>query len=463
MKIVYLGAGYVGACSAVVIAKFGHEAFVFDINSERIRAFNTFDREVIESVLFEQDLGSLVVQNKDRLIFSDNYDEVKKRLSETDVVFICVPTPLRENEGSYDLSFFNEAVDKLSQAMKERDGGQQKKYVVIVNKSTVSINMAEAMEEKMTTAGVINFGVVSNPEFLVEGQAIRDSFSPDRVVIGATCEKDFTVMRELYQRFYNSPGVAYLEVNPREAAAGKLLANYILLSRLVSTLDVVGRVSETFPGVAFEKIRKIITADRRIGSYGFYNNIYVGGSCLTKDSAALSFQLEQVGAKAEQIKQTLSANIFQRDNFYHRVEQAGFKVNDKIVAVFGLAFKRDTNDVRNSGAVDIALQLLEGGARQLRVYDPAATAMFKNYFGKKYGEKIFYANNEREALEHTAAAFILTDWPQFSTLDQAIIKTCPPPYFIADGRRMAAHAYKNLQEKGYSILAVGSPFIKGNL
>ncbi len=269
-------------------------------------------------------------------------------------------------------------------------------------------------------------------------------------------------MRQIYQRFYYSPGGSYIEVGPREAAAGKLLANYILLSRLVTTFDVVGRVSETFSGVGFEKIRKIITSDKRIGSYGFYNNVYAGGSCLTKDSAALTFQLEKAGGNAEQIKQTLVGNIFQRDHFYDRLKtEAKFTVKDKKIAVLGLAFKRDTNDVRNSGAVYLAEKLLADGVRELRVFDPVALDLLKKYWSDRRYDQVVYCKNENEALTGTEACLILTDWPQFSTIDQILTSVCLPPYLIADGRRMSQHAYDDLQKQGYDILSVGSPFLPG--
>ena len=465
MNALYVGAGFVGSCSAAVMAKFGHNATVYDIDKERIRIFNTFDRDLIESSLFEQDLGSLIVQNKQRMIFVDEYAEFGNHFDSADVIFICVPTPLKNSEtGDYDLSYFDSATAELSKALAVRNKGEQNKYIVIVIKSTVPIDAPEKMMAKLAGAGVKNFGVVSNPEFLVEGQAIKDSFSPDRVVVGATQEKDFAVMREFYQRFYNSPGVTYVEVNPREAAAGKLLSNYILLSRLVTAFNTVGRISEVIPGIHFEKLRKIITSDRRIGGYGFYNNIYAGGSCLSKDSSALAHQLEVAGGNTEQISNILHGNVFQCDNFFARISrEANFSAKGKTLAILGLAFKRDTNDVRNSGALDIVDRLIKNGAAKLQVYDPVSNEMFKKVYGHKHGDLITYCASEQEALANSAACFILTDWPQFSTLDQLILKFCPPPYLIADGRRMVAQSYKKLQEAGYDILAVGSPFLKGAL
>ncbi len=463
MHILYIGAGFVGSCSAAVMAKFGHNTVVYDINKERIGVFNTFDRDLIESALFEQDLGSLIVQNKQRMLFTNDYDKFSSYLDSADVIFICVPTPLKNDAtGDYELSYFDDAISSLSQALLSRNKGTQEKYIVIATKSTVPIDTQEKLVKNFESKGVKNFGVVSNPEFLVEGQAVKDSFSPDRVVVGAVQEKDFMVMRDLYQRFYNAPGVSYVEVNPREAAAGKLLSNYILLSRLVTTFEVVGRTSEVIPGINFEKLRKIITTDKRIGNYGFYNSIYAGGSCLTKDSFALARQLEDVSGNTEQIHSILDGNIFQYNNFFERItKQANFVIKDKSLSILGLSFKRDTNDIRNSGALDLAVRLIENGVAQLRIYDPVANEIFKKKYGSKYGDLIYYCNSEEEALKDSSGCFILTDWPQFSTLDQLILKVCPAPYLIADGRRMISQSYTKLQEAGYDIVAVGSPFIKG--
>ena len=463
MNILYIGAGFVGSCSAAVMAKFGHNAVVFDINKERIDILNTFDRDLIESALFEQDLGSLIVQNKQRIVFTNDYNKFASHLDLADVIFICVPTPIKNNEvGDYDLSYFDGAVSQLSQVLLNRNNGTQEKYIVIATKSTVPIDTQEKLVKFFENSGVKNFGVISNPEFLVEGRAVKDSFSPDRVVVGATQEKDFMIMREFYQRFYNAPGVSYVEVNPREAAAGKLISNYILLSRLVTTFDVVGRASEIIPGINFEKLRKIITTDRRIGGYGFYNSVYAGGSCLTKDSSALAYQLENSAGNTEQIRNVLHGNIFQLNNFFERISRdAGFVVKGKSLAVLGLSFKRDTNDIRNSGALDTLVRLVESGASQLRIYDPVSINVFKKVYGDKYGNLIIYCQDEEEALRGTAGCFILTDWPQFSTLDQLILKVCPTPYLIADGRRMISQSYTKLQDVGYDIMALGSPFIRG--
>ncbi|MEK7211714.1 MAG: UDP binding domain-containing protein, partial [Patescibacteria group bacterium] len=304
---------------------------------------------------------------------------------------------------------------------------------------------------------------VSNPEFLVEGKAIEGTVRPDRIVVGASKEEDFAAMRRIYQRFYSAPNVKYIEVNAFEAAAGKLLANFVLFNRLATTYDVVGRVAENWPEINFECLRRILTSDERIGKWGFYDSVYAGGSCFIKDAASLAHQLEEAGANAALIRQTLASNRFQRDHFLSRAKEAGFEWSGKSVAILGVAFKRDTNDVRNSPALDLTEYLVDAGVKEIRVYDPSAVPMFKSIFNPEKDARfavISYHETEEKALLASEASIILTDWPQFRSLGEKIAKICKPPYLIMDGRRMIAHQYEELAAAGYAIIAVGSPLYK---
>lgn len=465
MKLLYIGAGFVGACSAAVMADSGHDVLVYDIDKEKIRMLGSKNRDTIEQCLFEKGLGDMLVRNSDRIKFSHDFLAVDEALANVDAIFMCLPTPENGDDGGVDLSFYERAAGDLAVAMKKRNNAEQSKYIVIVNKSTVPIDMADRLAGMFREAGVINFGVVSNPEFLVEGKAIDGSLKPDRIVVGGSSDHDFGVMRNVYQRFVSSPGVQYIEVNPSEAAAGKLLANYFLFSRLVNTYDVAGRVAEMFPGISFEKLRAILTSDERIGKWGFFNSAYSGGSCFIKDTKSLKKQLSATGADVSQLERALEGNKYQLNNFYDRASgQAGFDFSGRSVALIGVAFKRDTNDVRNSAAIEIVAKLVEDGASVIRIYDPAAMPMFKNVFDPskdaRYGS-IKYCASEEEALSGTSACLILTDWPKFRTLGETIKNTCPPPYLIMDGRRMLAGQFEELADLGYDIIAVGSPFYKG--
>src|SRR3989344_2009887 len=237
MRILYIGGGFVGACSAAVSADSGHPVLVFDIDEKKVKLLNSSDRDTIQSCLFEEGLGDLLIRNKERIEFTTDYKKVEEFIDGCDAVFMCLPTPEIGETGESDLSYYLNAAKKLSASLKNRNDGKQNKYVVIVNKSTVPIDMVDKTEEIMNSAGAKNFGVVANPEFLVEGKAIEGSIHPDRVVVGAWKEKDFIIMRQLYQRFFNSTSIKYLEVNPKEAAAGKLLANFSLFNKIAICFD----------------------------------------------------------------------------------------------------------------------------------------------------------------------------------------------------------------------------------
>jgi len=446
------------------MANSGHDILVYDNNENKIKVFNSFDRDTIESCLFEVGLGDTIVRNKERIKFTSKYSDTEKFLDEADAVFMCLPTPEKEGgNGETDMSFYFNASEELAKHLVKRNDGKQDKYVVITNKSTVPIGTAKKIEEFFKKNGVINFGIVSNPEFLVEGKAMECALKPFRIVVGAWNDMDFEVMRKIYRRFYDSPTSRYIEVNPPEAEVGKLLANYMLFSRLGATMGVVGRVCEIYGGMKFENLREILSADERIGTYGFYNTLYVGGSCLIKDAFSLAHQIEKEGADACAVRQLLDTNLFQRDHFYSRAEkEANFSFKGKVVSLLGVAFKRETNDVRHSGAVDIAKHLIDDGAKSVRVYDPAAMPMFRAVFDPKKDERfaVFqYFNDTEESLHGSDVCFILTDWPQFRSLGERIKKICKPPYLIMDGRRMIQHQYDELVKDGYNIIAVGSPYL----
>lgn len=457
MNILYIGSGFVGSCSAAVAADSGHDVLLFDIDAEKIKKLSSNDRDIIESCIFEEGLGDLLIRNKERISFTTDYADVTTFLESCDVVFMCLPTPEIGETGESNLTYYFLAAEKLAEHLAKRQGGKQEKYVVIVNKSTVPITMIDATAEVMDKHGVKNYGVVSNPEFLVEGKAIAGSIRPDRVVVGAWNEKDFAIMRAMYQRFYDATSVQYLETNPKEAAAGKLLANFVLFNKLAVCFDVIGRTAENFPGIQFENLRKILVSDPRIGNWGLYDSLYAGGSCFIKDARSLSHQLQTAGQNASLVNETYAANKRQLEMFIGRAEkEAQVEWSGKKVALLGLAFKQDTNDTRNSPSIDIANYLLERSVGQINAFDPVATMMFKPLFAKE--SKITYATTESEALTDADVVIIATDWPQFRSLADTLLTM--KPGVLMDGRRMLQHAYEPLQKAGWSIIAVGSPFLK---
>lgn len=460
MNIIYIGGGFVGTCSAAVSANSGHTVLVCDIDKKRIDMLSSGDRDTIESCLYEEGLGDLLVRNKTRISFTTSYDDVAARLDTCDAIFMCLQTPEIGETGESDLSIYEKAANQLASVLVQRNGGSQEKHIVVVNKSTVPIAMVDRTKKILDAAGVQNVGVVSNPEFLVEGKAIKGALKPDRIVVGAWNEKDFMVMRNVYQRFYGAPDVQYIEVNPKEAAAGKLLANYYLFNKLAVCFDVIGRTCETFADLSFENIRKILTTDDRIGTWGFYDSVYAGGSCFIKDSRSLSHQLQTAGQQAPLVNETYLANRRQLEIFLGRAEKdAHVDWAGKTVALVGLAFKRDTNDIRNAPSIDIVHFLREKGVHQIVAYDPAGIGSFKRQFPG--AQDITYVSHEFDAVKAADVVMITTDWPQFRGLADMMSGGLEKKPLIMDGRRMLSHRYADLQAAGCDIIAVGSPFISG--
>ncbi len=458
-NLLYIGGGYVGGCSAAASADSGHNVLVYDINSELVKRFSSFDNKQIESALFEEGLGDLMIRNKSRLSFTDKKEDFKNFIDKTDAVFMCLPTPEKDSTGESDLSYYNQAAKDLSEILKTRNNNTQEKYILIVNKSTVPIKMTNITKDIMDEVGVKNYGIGSNPEFLVEGKAVEGSIRPQRIVVGAYNEKDFEVFRDIYKRFYTSPTVSYIEVNPQEAEAGKLLANFMLFKRLANCFDVVGRTCESFPDLSMENIRKIITSDKRIGDWGFYNSLFAGGSCFIKDSRSLVHQLEEKGAKTDLIKDVLGANERQLQNFMERPErELDFDWKGKKVGLLGLAFKRHTNDIRNSASLGLTKFLLEKNVEVINAYDPVAGKNYHDYFNNN--KLINLSQDEISVIENSDVVIIVTDWPQFRELTSTIQEKFFKGALIMDGRRMLQNKYKELSESGFDIIAVGSPLIK---
>ncbi|MFH1292400.1 MAG: nucleotide sugar dehydrogenase [bacterium] len=459
MNILYIGAGFVGTCSAAVSAASGHHTLVYDIDQGKIDSLSSSDRDIIESCLFEKGLSDLLLRNKENISFTTDYARVEEFLDDCDAVFMCLPTPEIGETGESDLKYYFSAADKLAVSLIKRNQARQEKYTVIVNKSTVPINMVDKTQEVLDEAGVKKCGVVSNPEFLVEGKAMLGSLKPDRVVVGAWQEKDFVVMRRVYQRFYDSATVKYIETNPKEAAAGKLLANFYLFNKLAVCFDVIGRSCESFAGLKFENLREILTSDPRIGNWGFYDSLYAGGSCFIKDARSLSHQLKVQGKNTEIVDQVYLANKRQLHLFLDRAQkQADFDWVGKKVALLGTAFKQDTNDIRNSASIDMIDFFKEKQVSKIKLYDPAAMENFKQVFPSS--DLVSYHDTALEAIKDSDIIIISTDWPQFRRLGDLLVNLENRP-LVMDGRRILQNRYDELQQIGFDIIAVGSPFIKG--
>jgi len=456
MKIIVAGTGFVGLTHAAVCSEYGHEVYAYDIDEQRLSAYRTARPEQIERYVNEPGLVSIIAENMDRYLFFCN--DLTPILEGADAIFLCLPTPPKP-DGSSDLSFYFKAVDHICALLAKR---QDTRRVVLVNKSTVPIGTARQLERKLREFNVPNAGVASNPEFLPEGDAVEKSRRPDRVVVGADTEDDFRIIRRIYSQFYNHVRIRYIETTPETAESIKYLANTLLLTYISFWNGVGARLGESFANVRMEDLKRGVTADNRISTWGSYVSNGAGGSCFGKDIQSLIYQFRMTGHQAELLQSVYEINEYQKTYLLDRaMREAGARFNNKKVALLGLSFKQRTNDMRDASSLKVVETLLARGVGEIRAYDPVAAGEAQRFFSPEHNylfEKITYHPTAKEALAGSDMLFISTDWEEFRGLSRTIEQTVKPPYLVIDGRRMIPD-YNELTERGYGYLAVGSPYL----
>jgi UDPglucose 6-dehydrogenase len=452
MKIIIVGTGFVGLAHAAICAEFGHEVHAYDIDEQRIAAYQSGQREAIERYVNEPGLASTIAETKDRYLFFTT--DLTPIIDETDVIFLCLPTPPEPN-GSTNMTYYFNAVHYLGELLRDRKGGNR---VLLVNKSTVPVGTARQLQQVLQEHNVPNFGVASNPEFLPQGNAVEASRKPDRLVIGADTAEDFEMVRRVYPQFISHVRIRYLETTPETAEAIKYMANTLLLTYISFWNGVGARLAETIENIRMEDLKIGVTADARISSWGSYVSNGAGGSCFGKDIQSLIYQMNRAGRSTDLLQAVYNINEYQKTYLVDRaVLEAGFNFNQKTVALMGLAFKKHTNDMRDASALKVVESLLARGVTAIRAYDPLAIEDAQRWFSPEQNylfERISYHDSAKEALEGSDAAFITTDWEEFRGLSRTIEKTVKAPYLIMDGRRMLPD-YEALVAKGYSYLPVG--------
>jgi UDPglucose 6-dehydrogenase len=457
MKIIVVGTGFVGLTHAAVCAEYGHEVYAYDIDEARISAYETGERAAIERYVNEPGLSETIAENLNRHLFFTT--ELAPIVEGAEVIFLCLPTPPKR-DGSTDLSYYLEAVDDLGILLALR---RDQKRVVLVNKSTVPVGTARLLENRLKEHQAPNFGVASNPEFLPQGNAVEASRRPDRVVIGADTAEDFQIIRRVYPQFVNHVRIRYIETTPETAEAIKYVANTLLLTYISFWNGVGGRLAETVDNIQMEDLKLGVTADARISTWGSYVSNGAGGSCFGKDIQSLIYQMNHAGQSTDLLQAVYNINEYQKSYLVDRaVHECGFTFNQKSVALLGLAFKKHTNDMRDSSALKVVESLLARGVSSIRAYDPLACAEAPRWFDVRDNhlfERISYHGTADEAIQGSDALFISTDWEEFRSLAPIIERTVRPPYLIIDGRRMIPD-YQSLMQKGYSYLAVGGMFTK---
>ena len=442
MYLLVIGAGYVGLVTAACLAEMGHHVTCLDINQAKIDLL----KQGIPTI-YEPGLQELLKRNLQahRLQFTTEYAAA---VPSAQVCFICVDTPVSP-EGHADMSYVRRATLSLAEHLHE--------YKIIVNKSTVPIGSAHLVktliEEALNKRGVqVPFDLVSNPEFLKEGNAVNDFMKPDRVIIGTHSPEAAEVMKEIYSPFMLNHDRMFI-LDPASAEMTKYAANAMLATRISFMNELAGLCELT--GADINKVRKGMGADSRIGYHFLYPSPGFGGSCLPKDIRALAAQGRSLGYEMSLIDAVETVNRKQK-TLLSRKMAAYFEYEGglslKTVGILGLSFKPGTDDVRESSALDLVAQLLQAGAK-VRLYDPAAMANAKKNLPDH--PDITWCIDEIEASEGADALVLMTEWKQFRILDFSLIQQKMKGRAFFDGRNQ--YPPLEMSKKGFDYFCIGIP------
>ncbi len=409
MRITVIGTGYVGLVTGVCFADLGNDVICVDIDERKINLL----RDGI-SPIYEPGIDELLRKNKCRLEFTT---DIKRGVEESDVIFIAVGTPPL-SDGSADMS----AVWDVARAIANYING----YKVIVNKSTMPVGSGNKVERliKRYLNRELEFDVVSNPEFLREGSAIYDFMNPDRIVIGGSSERAINILKEIYAPL-ESP-ILVVDIETAE------LIKYASNSFLAMKISFINEISELCGkvGADVELVAKGMGLDKRIGSEFLKPGLGFGGSCFPKDTVALVRKAEELGVELRLIKDAVYVNKRQREKFIDLVHKVVGVINGEKIAVWGLSFKPNTNDIREAPSIDIIGALLKEKA-YISAYDPAAIDEMKKVY-----PDVEYVNDPYKAVDKASALLILTDWNEFKQIDLVEVRNLMREPIIIDGRFM---------------------------
>lgn len=436
MKIAIVGTGYVGLVTGTCFAEMGVDVTCVDVQKEKIE---NLKNGIIP--IYEPGLESMVNRNRDagRLNFTTDLTEV---LDEVEIVFSAVGTPPDE-DGSADLKYVIEVARTI--------GRHMNKYVLVVTKSTVPVGTAKkvkaAIQEELDKRGVeIPFDVASNPEFLKEGAAIKDFMSPDRVVVGVESEKAQKLMTKLYRPFLlNNFRVIFTDIPSAEMI--KYAANSMLATR-ISFMNDIANLCELV-GADVNMVRKGIGSDSRIGSKFLYPGCGYGGSCFPKDVKALIKTAEKNGYTMRVLRAVEEVNEAQKSILFDKVQKRfDGDLQGKKVAIWGLAFKPDTDDMREAPSLVLIEKLLAAGA-SVSVYDPIAMEECK----RRIGDVVTYAKDIYDAALDADALMVVTEWKEFRLPSWAVLKRTMKQPILIDGRNI--YDRHELDEQGFQYSCIG--------
>lgn len=436
MNIAIVGTGYVGLVSGTCFAEMGVNVTCVDVNEQKIQSLLNG-----QTPIYEPGLDEMVLRNykEGRLHFTT---DITTCLDSVDIVFSAVGTPPDE-DGSADLKYVLEVARTV--------GRNMNKYLILVTKSTVPVGTAkkvkQAIQEELDKRGVqIPFDVASNPEFLKEGAAIKDFMSPDRVVVGVESEKAKEMMTRLYRPLMlNNFRVIFTDIPSAEMI--KYAANSMLATR-ISFMNDIANLCELV-GADVNMVRKGIGADSRIGSKFLYPGCGYGGSCFPKDVKALIKTAEKNGYDMKVLKAVEEVNEEQKSILFKKLlKHYDGDLKGKTVAIWGLAFKPETDDMREATSLVIIKKLTEAGCT-IKVYDPVAM----NECKRRIGETVTYATDMYDAVLNADALLLLTEWKQFRLPSWGVIKKSMNQPVIIDGRNI--YDAKEMKEFGFEYMCIG--------
>lgn len=431
MKLCIIGTGYVGLVAGTCLAEMGNTVICIDKDRNKLEKLSEGIVPIYEPGL--EDLIKTNVEEK-RLFFSNDLDEAVKT---SDVCFIAVGTPQNGN-GEADLSSVYEVAENIAKSMNS--------YKVIVDKSTVPVGTAEKLTGLMKQYTKHDFDIVSNPEFLKQGAAVDDFLRPDRIIIGSDSQKATEIMEEIYSPFLRT-GNPIIKMDVKSAEMTKYAANAFLAVK-ISYANEIANICEKV-GANIEMVRKGMCSDSRIGNKFLFPGLGYGGSCFPKDIQALVKISSQNNYESMLLKSTDEINKRQRIIFTKKItDKFGEDLKGKKFALWGLAFKPKTNDMREAPAITIIEELLKRGAK-ISAFDPKAMNNAKDIFA----DKIKYANSSYQALKDADALILATEWNEFRNPDFDLIKRNLKQPIIFDGRNQ--YDSNKLKEMGFEYFCIG--------
>ena len=430
MKIAVVGTGYVGLVVGVCLAENGNSVVCVDNDEKKVEALRRG-----EIPIYEPGLAEMIPRNvaEERLRFTT---DLGTAVQQSEILFIAVGTP-QDEDGSADLRHVLAVADGIGRHMNG--------YKVIVNKSTVPVGTTEKVRKAVSAVTSHPFAVVSNPEFLKEGTAVEDFLKPDRVVIGADDERARAVMCELYAPFVRT-GNPVLVMDSASAELTKYAANAMLASR-ISFMNEIANLCDRL-GADVGQVRRGMGTDSRIGSSFLFPGIGYGGSCFPKDVKALIKTAEEAGLDLRVVKAVDEANQAQRRVLVPRIAAHLGTLKGKVIAVWGLAFKPRTDDMREAPAAAVIDGLLEAGA-SVRAYDPKAIDVAR----RVYGDRIHFCKRSYEAVEGADALVVATEWNEFREPDFGRVKSLMRQPAVFDGRNI--YNPQVLREMGFHYEGIG--------